>query len=313
MDTEVQPDARHAGNVRTAAWVAVTSVGVSSVLALSKLLIGWLAGSTSVVADGFESAGDVVASSIVLFGLVAASKPPDREHPYGHGRFETLSGLGVGILLSAAGTAICVRSFERASQFHAPPAWFGMWPVAASILVKGVLSAVKFRYGGRVRSAALVADAWNDAVDTLSGAVALIALGLTLYNPGRFPQADAFGGCAVGLIVVFTGIRVVYETSLQLIDTMPDERTISRIRQVALEVHGVEGVEKCFARKTGFQYHVDLHLEVDPEITVRESHDIATQARIRLKERLDFIADVLVHVEPAPAHPLTKLHRKEGT
>lgn len=312
MVTEAHPDERQAGNVRTARWIAVWSVGVSGVLALAKLLIGWLAGSTAVVADGFESAGDVVASSIVLFGLVAASKPPDQEHPYGHGRFETLSGLGVGILLSAAGTAICIRSFERVFQFHAPPAWFGVWPVAVSILVKGALSTLKFRYGGRVRSAALVADARNDAVDTLSGAVALIALGLTLHDPARFLQADAYGGCAVGLIVVFTGIRVVYETSLQLVDTMPDEQTMSRIRQVALDVHGVRGVEKCFARKTGFQYHVDLHLEVDPEITVRESHDIATQVKIRLKESLDFIADVLIHVEPAPAHPLANIHRKES-
>ena len=305
--------ARQAGNARTARWIAVSSVGVSSVLALAKLFIGWLAGSTSVVADGFESAGDVVASSIVLFGLVAASKPPDENHPYGHGRFETLSGLAVGVLLAAAGAAICVHSLEHAFEPHAPPAWFGVWPVAVSILVKSVLSAVKFRHGRRVRSAALIADARNDAVDILSGSAALLALGLTLWDPARFQQADHYGGCAVGLIVVFTGIRVVQETSLQLVDTMPDERIMSRIRRVALEVPGVEGVEKCYARKTGFQYHVDLHLEVDPGITVRESHEIATQVRIRIRESLDFIADVLVHVEPAPARPLTNIHREERT
>jgi cation diffusion facilitator family transporter len=276
-------------------------VCVSAALALSKLLIGWMARSTAVVADGFESAGDVVASTIVLFGLRAASKPPDAQHPYGHGRFETLSGLAVGILLAAAGVGICARSIEGIAAVHAPPAFYGIWPLVASIAVKVVLSTFKFRQGHRTGSAALIADAWNDTVDIVSGTAALAALGLTLYDPVRFEHADQYGGFAVGLLVVLTGLRVVRETSLQLVDTMPDERLMDRIRAMALEVPGVRGVEKCFARKTGLSYHVDLHLEVDPEITVRESHAIATEVRIRLKENLDFIADVLVHVEPAPA------------
>jgi len=276
------------------------SVLVSAGLACTKVLVGWMAGSTSVVADGLESAGDVVASAIVLFGLSVAARPPDRDHPYGHGRVEMLTGLAVGAILSAAGAGICVHSLERAGEVHAPPALYGLWPLVGSIIVKAALSTAKFRTGRRIRSAALTADAWNDTVDILSGTVALSALGLTLYNPSRFLAADHYGGFAVGLIVILTGVRVVRDTSLQLMDTMPDEALMNRIREVALSAPGAAGVEKCFARKTGLQYHVDLHLEVDPDITVRESHEIATQVRIRLKEQLDFIADVLVHVEPAP-------------
>jgi cation diffusion facilitator family transporter len=286
-------------NGRAARRIALISVGVSATLAASKLVIGWLAGSTSVMADGFESAGDVVTSSVVVFGLMVAARPPDENHPYGHGRSEMLSGLVVGLILAAAGAGICVHSLERAGSSHIAPAAYGVWPLIASILVKTVLSTVKFRYGTRVRSASLVADAWNDAVDILSGTVALAALGITLYDPVHFLRADHYGGFAVGLIVVFTAARIVYDTSLQLMDTMPEARIMKQIREVAVQVPGVRGVEKCYARKTGFQYHVDLHLEVDPEITVRESHDIATQVRIRLKEHLEFIADVLVHVEPA--------------
>lgn len=281
--------------------IAMISVLASAVLAGTKILVGWMAGSTSVVADGFESAGDVVASSVVLFGLVVASIPPDRNHPYGHGRMEMLTGLAVGAILAAAGAGICVHSLERVNQLHPPPALYGIWPLLGSIAVKAVLSTVKFRFGRRIQSAALIADAWNDTVDILSGFAALTALGLTLYDPSRFLAADHYGGFAVGILVVITGVRVVRETSLQLMDTMPDETVMQRIREVARTVPGVVDVEKCYARKTGFQYHVDLHLEVDPEITVRESHDIATEVRIQLKENLDFIADVLVHVEPAPA------------
>ncbi len=284
--------------------IALISIGVSATLAISKVLIGWWAGSTSVMADGFESAGDVVTSSVVLFGLVLASRPPDQNHPYGHGRSEMVSGLIVGLFLAAAGVAICVHSLDRAGISHTAPAVFGIWPLIASICAKSVLSTVKFRYGKRVRSDALIADAWNDTVDILSGTVALIALGLAVWNPTHLARADHYGGFAVGLIVVLTGARIVRETSLQLMDTMPDDEIMLQIRAVALEVQGVEGVEKCYARKTGFQYHVDLHLEVDPEVTVRASHEIATQVRIRLKETLEFIADVLVHVEPAPAQPV---------
>ena len=116
----------------------------------------------------------------------------------------------------------------------------------------------------------------------------------------RFLAADHWGGFAVGLIVIFTGLRVSRETAYQLMDTMPDDELMNEIRREALRVPGVLGVEKCFARKTGLRYHVDLHLEVDPEITVRRSHDIATEVRIHLKETIEWVEDVLVHVEPAP-------------
>ena len=180
------------------------------------------------------------------------------------------------------------------------PSAFVIWPLLLSAAVKTALSTTKFRYGKRVLSAALMADAWNDLTDVFSATVALIAVGLTLSDPQRFPAADHYGGAVVGLIVISTGFRVARESAWQLMDTMPDEALMSKIRGVALSVSGVHGVEKCYARKTGLQYHVDLHLEVDPNMTVRESHDIATDVRIRIKESLHWVADVLVHVEPAP-------------
>jgi cation diffusion facilitator family transporter len=293
------PNTAQSSRSQAARAVARLSIGVSIALALGKILAGWMGHSTSVLADGFESAGDVIASSIVLFGLTVASRPPDDEHPYGHGRFEMLTGLAVGVMLAAAGAGISVHSLERLGEHHTPPATWTIWPLMASITIKGFLSSLKFRVGRRAQSAALIADAWNDSVDIVSGLAALVAVGLTISDPSRFLAADHYGGFAVGLIVVFTGIRVLWETSVQLMDTMPDESLMLRIRQTALEVPGVAGVEKCYARKTGFQYHVDLHLEVDPDITVRESHEIATRVRIRLRESLDFVADVLVHVEPS--------------
>lgn len=278
--------------------VALVSMLISAGLAVAKITIGMRANSTAVVSDGLESAGDVLASGLVLLGLIMAAKPPDEQHPYGHGRLEPLSALVVGIMLVVAGSLISFRSLERTGEPQPVPAAYAIWPLMASIAIKCITSATKRRYGRKIGSSALVADAWNDSVDVLSGSTALFALGLTLIDPMKFASADDFGGCAVGVIVIFLGIRVVRDTTLQLMDTMPHPAQMDRIREAALSVPGALGIEKCFARKTGLKWHVDLHLEVDPAMSVYESHEVATHVRDRIRERLDWVADVLVHVEP---------------
>jgi cation diffusion facilitator family transporter len=280
--------------------VAIAGMVVSGALAIVKIVAGLSGHSTAVVADGLESAGDVFASGFVLLGLTLAARPADDNHPYGHGRAETLTGLLIGLALAATGALISYESLRRLGQPRLPLAGYVVWPLVASLLAKMALASVKFRYGRKLGSAALTADAWNDTMDTVSATAALIAVGLTLSDPARFFNADRYGGFIVGLMVVSVGVRVSRETALQLMDTMPDDKLMKQIRAVASTVPGVRGVEKCFARKTGLRYHVDLHLEVDPEITVRQSHEIAHNVRYRVREQLDWVADVLVHVEPAP-------------
>ncbi len=273
-------------------------MAISGALAVAKLITGWLAGSASVVADGVESAGDVLTSGIVLLGLTVAARPPDKNHPYGHGRFETLTGLVTGLGLALVGAGIIWKSLQDISLRHSPPAAYAMIPVAASVALKAMMAALKLRVGRRIRSAALVADAWNDTVDILSGTVALLAVGLALYDPERFIAADHYGGAVIGCIVILLGLRVAHETSMTLMDTMPDEEMMASIRASALKVPGALDVEKCYARKTGLRYHVDLHLEVDPDLTVRRSHAIAEEVRNCVKRDLAWVEDVLVHVEP---------------
>jgi cation diffusion facilitator family transporter len=283
---------------------------LSAGLAAAKIIVGLMAGSTAVVSDGIESVGDVLASGLVLFGLIIALRPPDAEHPYGHGRFETLTALAVGMLLIASGTLICYSSIDRAYHSDRAPALFAIWPLLGSIVIKSGTWSAKHYYGRKIRSDALLADAWNDAVDILSGFTALIALGLAVSNPARFASADHIGGFVVGLIVIFLGIHVVRDTTMQLMDTMPDPNLLQQVRETALSVPGALEVEKCYARKTGLKYHVELHLEVDPSMTVHDSHEIATQVRSRIRNNLDWVADVLVHVEP---HSLATIAgRKHG-
>lgn len=278
--------------------VALVSMLISAGLAVAKIIVGMRGNSTAVVSDGFESATDVLSSGMVFLGLWLASRPADDNHPYGHGRVETLSALGVGIMLSATGGAICFHALQKAYDPVHRPEIYTLWPLLASLLLKATLWLTKRYYARRIRSEALMADSWNDAVDNLSAVTALGALGLTLSNPERFMAADHVGGFAIGLIVIGLGLNVVRENIMQLMDTMPDDGRMQEIRDAALRVPGALGIEKCFARKTGLTYHVDLHLEVDPEMSVRESHDIASAVRDRVKEDLDWVADVLVHVEP---------------
>jgi cation diffusion facilitator family transporter len=280
--------------------VAVAGMLVSGILALIKVSAGLAGHSTAVFADGLESTSDVFASGLVLLGLTIAAKPADKEHPYGHGRVEILTGLLIGLALTAGGALISYVSIERVGRTQPSVAGYVVWPLVLSLAAKSVLAAVKFRYARKLQSDSLKADAWNDAMDSLSAVTALIAVGLALYDPLRFRDADGYGGFIVGLMVVLVGVRVSRDTALQLMDTMPDERHMRQIREVASTVPGALGVEKCYARKTGLRYHVDLHLEVDPNLTVRQSHEIAHQVRLRVIERLDWVADVLVHVEPAP-------------
>jgi cation diffusion facilitator family transporter len=281
--------------------VAVVGIAATSLLAALNIVVGSVTQSTSVLAAGIEFAGDVLASSIVLAGMIAAVKPADANHPYGHGRIETVAAFVVGVMLSIGGVGVCWNSLQAIGVTHPAPSRWAVAALVLTIAVRAVMSTAKFRIGRRIGSASLIADSWNDTVDILAAVTALTAVALTMYDPGRFLAADHYGGFAVGLIVILTGLRVLRDASLELIDTMPNDGMIERVRSAALEIPGVLAVDKSYARKTGFRYHVDLHIEVNPELTVAASHEIAGQVRSHVRDRIDWVADVLVHVEPSSA------------
>ena len=284
---------------RTARRITLAGIAASAALATTNLIVGALARSTSVVATGFEFAGDVLASGVVFIGMGVAARPADENHPYGHGRFETLAAFAVGLSLALGGATISYRSLHAVGIMHAPPGLAAAVALAAAILVRGVMSSIKFRVGRRLRSAALMADGWNDAVDIVSAGAALMAVALANYDPARFLSADHYGGAIVGVVVVLTGLRVVRDASLELVDTMPPPELTQEILAVAGLVAGVRGIDKVYARKTGLQYHIDLHVEVDPALTVAAAHAVGGHVRATLREQLPWVADVLVHVEPS--------------
>jgi cation diffusion facilitator family transporter len=278
--------------------IAITGLAVSAALAILKITIGLAAGSAATVADGVESAADVFASGLLIFGLTLAARPADSNHPYGHGRFEILTGLAIGVMLCLTGAGISYRSYLHVGQPGEPPQAYAIWPLLISLTAKAALSYYKLRIAKRIRSGALAADGKNDFVDVISGFTALAALGMTLSDPMRFADADAIGGALVGGIVFFLGLQVMWETSKQLVDTMPGDTQLAELRQVAMGVAGVRDVEKILARKTGLRWHVDMHIHVDSLMTVRDSHSLAGKVKSELRAKLNWIEDVLVHIEP---------------
>jgi cation diffusion facilitator family transporter len=289
----------HEINLRAGQRVALAGIIASVVLAGINIYIGLTEHSTSVLATGVEFAGDVLAATIVLVGMIIAARPADENHPYGHGRIEVLAAFVVGMIVTAGGGLICFASLRALGDGHAPPGPIALAALLSAIGVRGFMASLKFRIGRRIQSASLVADAWNDAVDILSATVALIAVGLTMFDPGRFLAADHYGGFVVGLIVMLIGLRVARDATRELMDTMPEPDMANAIREIAAGVPGVRMVDKTRARKTGLRYHVDLHVHVDGRMTVDASHQVAGHVRAEIRRRLPWVADVLVHVEPA--------------
>lgn len=286
--------------------LAAVSVAANAILSVASLVAGSEGASRSVKAAGVEFGADVIASLMVLAGFWYASRPADDNHPYGHGRAETLTGLVIGLALFAIGSAIAVDAARHLGKPHPVPALWAMWPIVIALGVKATLMTVKLRTGRRTASQALMADAWNDSVDVLSSLAAITALGLTLYDPTRFAASDQVGAILVGVLVIVAGLGVVRNTSQDLIDTMPPASVLDDVRTSALAVAGVRGVEKLLGRKTGLQYHIDMHLEVDGWISVDEGHAIAARVRERIRQGVDAVSDVLVHVEPHSPKTLPK-------
>ncbi|MBM3763546.1 MAG: cation transporter [Acidobacteria bacterium] len=281
--------------------IARVSIGAGLFLAVVKITVGILANSLAVIADGIESAGDVVASVILWLGLNLSAQPPDEDHPYGHGRFEILAGQAIGAFLIATGTIFAWQAILHARKPQTRPEAFAIWTLILSTALKLALARWKQRASKQFHSAALSADAANDWLDVLSGTIAILALGLNINDPITFSHADSIGGLLIAVLVVFLGFQVLRQSSRELLDTMPSQPMLDAIRACALSVPDALGIEKCRARKTGLGYHVDFHLEVDPQFTVERAHHISGAVRSAIRSSIPWVADVLIHIEPAPS------------
>jgi len=287
-------DGYHQGTI-----AAIVSTIGNLVLTGFKFTAGILGNSSAMIADAVHSASDVITSIAVWIGMKVAAKPADQDHPWGHGKAEAVAAKTVAIILILVGIEIGIEALKNISENttnQVKP--IALWAAAISIVLKEANFQYVWRIGKKYDSVSLKADAWHHRSDAISSVAALIGIAFTIFGGARWHFMDHLAAFVVAAMIVFVGIKFFKSATADLMDeNIPPDR-ISDIKKILLETPGALDIEAISARKSGLGIHVDVHLEVDPSITVKQGHDIASDAKKKLKEKYPAIQNVLVHIEP---------------
>jgi cation diffusion facilitator family transporter len=281
-------------------------IAVNFILGVAKLLAGIFGHSHALIADATESFADIFNSLVVWRGLVVADAPADEEHPYGHGKAESLAAaFGAGTLLIASLWIALKGVNDLNAWLHSPngftrepPQWFTLIILGTVVVVKFSLSRFVAHVGNATDNAAVKTDAWHHTADAITSTAAALGIIVALIGGPKFVCADDFAAVFAALIIGISGWKLLLPALDELMDKTADTHTVAEIKKIATEVSGVANVEKCFVRKTGWQLLVDMHVEVDPQMTVLRSHEIAHAVKDAVQKKFSSVRDVLVHIEP---------------
>jgi cation diffusion facilitator family transporter len=267
-------------------------------LAIIKGLTGYLGNSYALIADAIESTSDIFSSLLVLFGLRYASKPADKNHPYGHGRAEPLiTFLAVGFLIASA-IVIAYQSIINIQSPHDLPKPYTLIVLGVIILIKETFYRIVIKKSKETNSSSLKADAWHHRADAITSLTAFIGISIALLFGKGYETADDWAALVASFIILYNAYHIFRPALGEIMDEQLYDDLIADIRRVSLTVEGVVATEKCLVRKTGMKFHVDLHVLVNSTITVKEGHDIAHKLKEHIISELPQVADVLIHIEP---------------
>lgn len=270
------------------------NIGLASI----KWLAGFLGNSYALIADAIESTTDIFSSLLVLLGLKYASRPPDKNHPYGHGRIEPLiTFLIVGFLIISA-TIIAYESIEKIQTPHALPKAWTLIVLGLIIFWKEASYQIVMRRSKETNSSSLKADAWHHRSDAITSVAAFIGISIALILGKGYESADDWAALFASGFILYNCYLIVRPALGEIMDENLYDDVIELIRQKSLQVDGVQETEKCFVRKAGMKYHVDLHIEVDADMTVRDSHKVAHDLKDYLQAEIPELDQILIHVEP---------------
>ena len=286
-------------NLQTGARVALLGLVVNLVLASAKIVAGLVGHAYVLIADGIESALDVGGSIVIWGGLMVAARPPDKTHPYGHGKAEPIAAIVVALGVLAAALVIAVQSVREIFLPHHGPAPWTLAVLIVAVIVKEVLFRYVIRFGQKVESTAVKTDAWHHRIDAMTSTAAFIGISVALIGGKAWQSADDWAALVACVLIGWNGYRLARPAFFEIMDTAPHGKFIRSIREVARSVPGVIEVEKCHARKMGLDFYVDLHVGVDGNMSVHEGHEIAHRVKRAIQQSDSRIADVLVHIEPA--------------
>jgi cation diffusion facilitator family transporter len=281
-------------------------IAVNTVLGIAKFFAGIFGHSHALIADATESFADILNSFVVWRGIVVADTPADDDHPYGHGKAEPLAAaFGAAMLILAALWIAGKGAYDIYEFFHPgsgysreAPRWFTLIILGVVVLVKETLFRFVSSEGHATDNSAVKTDAWHHRSDAITSAAAAIGITIALLGGKKFIYADDAAAIFAAIIIGWSGWLLLRPAMNELMDKAPDPKLAERIEKIAATVQGVERVEKCFVRKMGYQFYAELHIEVDPQMTVLRSHEIAHDVKNHVREKLPRVSDALVHVEP---------------
>ena len=284
-----------------AAWIGIFG---NLALAIMKGIVGFLSNSQALIADAANSASDVASSFAVLIGFRAAKRPPDRDHPYGHGKAESVAAIIVSVLLLLVGFEVARNAVITmfSGNATAAPETFAVWALLVSIIIKEILFRYTFRVGKALKAQALIATAWDHRSDVFASFAALIGVGAALlgkwFNMPWLYYADPAAGLLVACLVLRMGYQSIKESIHSTLDHVLHADEAKELVYAAQCVKGVISVDDLRAREHGHYVIVDTKISVDPGITVLEGHDIAKAVKHELMNRFSHVSDVFVHVNP---------------
>lgn len=292
----------HARNQRRAessAALVLRGIVLNFVLALVKFAGGVWGGTYALIADGIESLLDVFSSALVWAGFRVAARPPDADHPYGHGKAEPLAAMAVGLVVLAAAAWIGVHAVREILTPHRSPHWMTLPLLAGIVAVKWAFSRRMARAGEDEGSTGLSAEAWHHYSDALTSAAAFVGIAIAVTCGDGYEAADDWAALAACGIIVFNGVGILGRALRDVMDTAVPQAFENEVRAIAGAVAGVRALDQCRVRKSGLSHLVDIHVMVDPWLTVHEGHEIAHAVQDALTRSPLQIMDVSVHIEPA--------------
>lgn len=270
----------------------------NAALALIKGLAGFFGNSYALIADAIESTTDIFASFLVLFGIKYSNKPADENHPYGHGRAEPLiTFLVVGFLITSA-TIIAYESILNISTPHDLPKSWTLYVLGAIIIWKEYSFQVVMKRSKETNSSSLKADAWHHRSDAITSVAAFVGISIALFLGKGYESADDWAALFASGFILYNSFLIFRPALGEIMDEHLYDDLIDTIRLVAKEVEGIIDTEKCFIRKSGMKYHVDLHARVKATISVKEGHDLAHKLKDTLRAEIPELGHVLIHIEP---------------
>ncbi|HEY0031035.1 MAG TPA: cation diffusion facilitator family transporter [Bacteroidia bacterium] len=288
----------NSANKQTAIRTTYFSIAGNTALAIIKWLTGYFGNSYALIADAIESTADIFSSFLVLFGLKYSTKPPDKNHPYGHGRAEPLiTFLVVGFLFASA-TVIAYESIQNIRTPHDLPKPYTLIVLGLIIIWKEISYRFVMQKGKETNSSSLKADAWHHRSDAVTSLTAFAGISIALFFGKGYESADDWAALFASLFICYNGYLIFRPALGEIMDEHLYDDVADKIREISKRVEGVIDTEKCHIRKSGMSYHVDLHAIVNGTISVKEGHDIAHHLKEQLMIEIPEIADILVHIEP---------------